>query len=179
MTCFIIIQDEVRETENISNAPLVFFSRDNAKAEYERIAAAARADYAGKNWEEEEHEDSLEIYEDGRYGENHFRVALETTQTPDEPGDDTMTIHEARKAETVDITLSEAAFPTAYAAKMQELLEQRVFLTEAEARAWLRQCPICLELIYEKHSGLFAVESDALETGGLVSPYSRKRILTP
>ena len=39
-----------------------------------------------------------------------------------------------------------------------------------------REQPIILEIMYEKDSGFFAVESDAIESGTLVSPYSGEEI---
>ncbi len=80
--------------------------------------------------------------------------------------------------EIVEVFLSEAAYPAAYKAKMEELMEQHAFKSEDEARAWLRQNPIQLELIYEKHSGLFAVESEALASNTLKSPYSGNDLIT-
>ncbi len=85
----------------------------------------------------------------------------------------------AGKEEIVDIRLIGSAYPTAHAAKIEELVEQGAFATENEAESWLRRNPITLELIYEKDSGLFAVESEAVESGGIVSPYTKKPIVTP
>lgn len=85
----------------------------------------------------------------------------------------------AGQEEVVDVRLSVAAYPKAYNTKVEELLKEGAFPTEAEARTWLRQTPITLELIYEKGHGLFAVESEAVESGGIVSPYTGKEIVTP
>lgn len=55
-------------------------------------------------------------------------------------------------------------------------MEQGAFNTEAEARQWLATNPICLELYYEKHHGLFAVESESLEgtPEAICSPYTKE-----
>lgn len=63
-------------------------------------------------------------------------------------------------------------YPQIYQRKMEELIEQGWDKDEAEE--WLDECEIVLELYYHKHSGLFAVESEACEgcmDGGLYSPY--------
>lgn len=74
--------------------------------------------------------------------------------------------------EVIEITLTPEKFPEAYKRKLEELMEQKAFNTEEEAKEWIRTTPILLELVYEKDSGLFAIESEALETGTCVSPYS-------
>lgn len=91
----------------------------------------------------------------------------------------TLMAQPAGEEEVIDVRLSVAAYPKAYNAKVEELVEEGAFPTETEARSWLRQTPITLELIYEKSHGLFAVESEAVEAGGIVSPYTGKEIVTP
>ena len=56
-------------------------------------------------------------------------------------------------------------------------MEQGAFNNRESAERWVMENPICLELIYEKHSGLFAVESEAIESNSIVSPYSKNRIV--
>jgi hypothetical protein len=51
-------------------------------------------------------------------------------------------------------------------------MEQKAFDSREEAEHWVQTNPICLEFIYEKHSGLFAVESEAIEANACTSPYS-------
>lgn len=91
----------------------------------------------------------------------------------------TLMAQPAGEEEVIDVRLSVAAYPKAYNTKVEELVEEGAFPTETEARSWLRQTPITLELIYEKGHGLFAVESEAVESGGIVSPYTGKEIVTP
>lgn len=74
--------------------------------------------------------------------------------------------------EIIEVTLTPEKFPEAYKRKLEELMEQKAFDTEEDAIEWIRTTPIVLELVYEKHSGLFAIESEGLETGTCVSPYS-------
>ena len=78
--------------------------------------------------------------------------------------------------ETVEVILSETKYPIAFANKLAELMESHAFDSEAEARQWLATNPICLELYYEKHRGLFAVESEALEgtPEEICSPYTKE-----
>ena len=85
----------------------------------------------------------------------------------------------AGEEEIIDVHLGIVNYPKAYNAKVEEFVEEGAFHTETEARSWLRQTPITLELIYEKGHGLFAVESEAVESGGIVSPYTGKEIVTP
>lgn len=74
--------------------------------------------------------------------------------------------------EVIEVTLTPEKFPEAYKRKLEELMEQKAFDTEEEAKEWIRTTPIILELVYEKDCGLFAIENEALETGTCVSPYS-------
>lgn len=76
--------------------------------------------------------------------------------------------------ECIDIYLTPERYPIAFKNKVDELLEQGCFETREEAEADVRRYPIQLDLVYEKHSGLFAVESEALEL--CTSPYSGKEI---
>lgn len=79
----------------------------------------------------------------------------------------------AGSEETIQVRLTEETFPTAFKAKLEELTGQG--FSEEDARRWLLSTPIVLELYYEKDSGLFAVESDALEScpESICSPYSK------
>ncbi len=78
------------------------------------------------------------------------------------------------KIETIEVILTEDKYPIAYKNKLDELMEQKAFPSRKEAIRWLSKTPIVLELYYEKHSGLFAVESGALEANpeSIRSPYS-------
>lgn len=68
--------------------------------------------------------------------------------------------------------LTREKFPKAYQAKVEELLEQNVCETEAEAEALIKDMVFELEVYYEKGTGLFAVESEAVESGTIYSPYT-------
>lgn len=70
---------------------------------------------------------------------------------------------------TIEVTLTESGTPLLFKKKLEELMEQGAFDTEEEAKAWIEDTPIVLCLIYQKHSGLYAVEDDAVDT--TVSPY--------
>ena len=74
--------------------------------------------------------------------------------------------------ECIEVLLTPTKYPTAYKNKVDELMEQKAFDSREEAEHWVQTNPICLEFIYEKHSGLFAVESEAIEANACTSPYS-------
>lgn len=78
----------------------------------------------------------------------------------------------AGSEETIQVHLTEETFPTAFKTKLEELIGQG--FSEEDARRWLLSTPIVLELYYEKDSGLFAVESETLEScpESIRSPYS-------
>ena len=79
--------------------------------------------------------------------------------------------------EVIEVLLTPNKFPIAYKNKVDELMEQGAFDNREDAEKLVQTTPICLEIIYEKHSGLFAVESEGLECGGLISPYTNKEII--
>lgn len=74
--------------------------------------------------------------------------------------------------ERIEVLLTPTKYPIAYKNKVDELMEQKAFDSREEAEHWVQTTPICLEFIYEKHSGLFAVESEAIEANACTSPYS-------
>ena len=77
--------------------------------------------------------------------------------------------------ESILVILDENKYPIAHQMKLEELMEQGAFESEAEAKEWINTTPIELELYYEKHSGLFAVEAEAIDSGmeSLCSPYTK------
>jgi hypothetical protein len=79
------------------------------------------------------------------------------------------------KYESIMVTLDEKKYPIAHQMKLEELMEQGAFRSEAEAKEWINTTPIELELYYEKHSGLFGVEAEAVEEipHTLCSPYTK------
>jgi len=86
-------------------------------------------------------------------------------------------LNKPEEAETIEVLLTPEKSPLAYKEKVDELMEQQAFNSREEAEQWVRTTPIVIELYYEKHSGLFAVESEALESGGIKSPYTGEEIV--
>ncbi len=75
--------------------------------------------------------------------------------------------------DAIEILLIKERYPIAFENKVQELLEEGVFDTREEAERWVSTTPIECELYYDKGSGLFAVESGAVEShGDIYSPYT-------
>ena len=70
------------------------------------------------------------------------------------------------------IKLTKEKFPKAFAAKVEELLEEKVCSTQEEAESIVKDMNFELEVYYEKGTGLFAVESEAVESGTIYSPYT-------
>lgn len=88
-------------------------------------------------------------------------------------------INRGEDYESIMITLTEDKYPIAHRLKVEELMEQGAFETEEQAKMWVNTNPIELELYYHKHSGLFGVESSAVESCGesLCSPYSGENLV--
>ena len=70
------------------------------------------------------------------------------------------------------ITLTKEKYPIAFNAKVEELLEEGVETNREEAERLVSGMEIELEIYYEKGTGLFAVESEAVESGTIYSPYT-------
>ena len=77
--------------------------------------------------------------------------------------------------ESILVILDENKYPIAHKNKVDELVESGAFNSVEEAKEWVNNTPIELELYYEKHSGLFAVEAEAIDRASesLCSPYTR------
>ena len=86
-------------------------------------------------------------------------------------------MNNADNYESINIKLSKENTPIAYQNKLDELMDCKVFDTQAEAEKWLRETPIELELYYEYGYGLFGVEAEAIESTEIQSPYSGAPIL--
>ena len=71
-----------------------------------------------------------------------------------------------------NVKLTKEKFPKAFQAKVEELLEEKVCETQEEAEKLVESMEFELELYYEKGTGLFAVESEAVESGTIYSPYT-------
>lgn len=73
------------------------------------------------------------------------------------------------------IRLSKEKFPKAFQAKVEEILEEGMCETKEEAERLVSEMDFELEVYYEKHFGLFAVESEAVESGEIFSPYTTEK----
>lgn len=87
-----------------------------------------------------------------------------------------MKANKVGQEETIAVLLTRKSFPIAFQNKLNELMEQGAFDSEEEATRWIESNPIVLEIMYEKNWGLFAVESEAIESSCLMSPYSGTEI---
>jgi hypothetical protein len=70
-----------------------------------------------------------------------------------------------------EVILDENKHPVAYKNKLKCLMEG-AGMTEEEARKEIATVPIEMEFYYEVGAGLMAVESGAVESGTIYSPYS-------
>lgn len=80
----------------------------------------------------------------------------------------------AEDYESTIIRLSRDRYPIAYQAKLEELVEQNCYGSIEEAESDNPYFDIELEMYYDKHHGLFAVESGAIESNAesICSPYT-------
>ena len=87
-----------------------------------------------------------------------------------------MKINPSDKVETVEVVLDENRFPIAFANRLKELTDPQYGcgMTEEEARRDIATTPFVLEIFYQTGLGLFALESEALDSAGesFVSPYN-------
>lgn len=81
-------------------------------------------------------------------------------------------VKQGKYENTIEVVLTEKKTPILFRKKLEELMEQKAFNSEDEAKKWIESTPIVLCLIYHKHSGMFAVEDDAVDFA--VSPYDGK-----
>ena len=70
-----------------------------------------------------------------------------------------------------NVVLTKDKFPIAYENKVKELMDE-CGMSRDEAENYIKDMKIGLEVYYEVGYGLFAVESDAVESGTIYSPYS-------
>ena len=89
------------------------------------------------------------------------------------------TLNNSDDYEPITIYLDEVKTPIAFQNKLDELMEDGAFESEEEAKNFIRTAPFEMELYYEKGYGLFAVESAAVESGTIYSPYSAELGLSP
>ena len=83
-------------------------------------------------------------------------------------------INEPNHEEVIEVRLSREKTPKAFKEKLEELMEEGAFNTEKEAIEWIEKTTFVMEIYYERGSGLFLVESEALENGDIVSPYTKE-----
>ena len=74
--------------------------------------------------------------------------------------------------EGITIIIDKEQYPIAYRNKIEELVEQGVYADEELAEFYNPTFEMDCEVYYDKHSGLFAVECGAVESGTVYSPYS-------
>lgn len=74
--------------------------------------------------------------------------------------------------ESIKVTLSKGEYPIAYNNKIEELVEEGLYKTTEDAENDNPTIEIEMDIYYEKHYGLFAVESAAVESGTIYSPYT-------
>ena len=78
----------------------------------------------------------------------------------------------AETYEPITIILTKEVTPISYRNKVEEYVEQGLYASVEEAEEKNPKIEIDCEMYYEKHSGLFLVESEAVESGTIYSPYS-------
>ena len=71
-----------------------------------------------------------------------------------------------------NVRLTKEKFPIAFENKVNELINEGCATSREEAEKMVSNMEIELEIYYEEGYGLFAVESDAVESGTIYSPYS-------
>lgn len=76
--------------------------------------------------------------------------------------------------DSIEVKLSK--FPYVFKTKCEEYVEQGLATDMDDAAKQLKDCTIELELFYDKHYGLFGVESEAVESisDEMVSPYTKE-----
>lgn len=102
-----------------------------------------------------------------------------TTERCNKNGAVSVPINKKGTEETIEVILDEKKYPIAFKRRLDELMSQKAFNSEAEARKWLSSTPIVLELYYERDCGLYAVESEVLEFSKVYSPYTGEPMLDP
>jgi hypothetical protein len=82
--------------------------------------------------------------------------------------------HNVNEIEYLNVYLTEDLFPKAFGAKLKELIGCE--MTEQEARKHIGRTALQMELYYSPDSGLFMVESEAVEGGTIINPYTGKEL---
>ena len=81
-------------------------------------------------------------------------------------------LNSAENYEPINIKVRKDNYPICYNNKIEELVEQGLYPNKEDAEKDNYEFDIECELYYHKHCGLFAVESGAVESGCVYSPYS-------
>jgi hypothetical protein len=81
-------------------------------------------------------------------------------------------LNNAEQCEGIFIIIDKEQYPIAYRNKIEELVEQGCYNTIEDAERDNPTFEMDCEIYYDKHSGLFAVECGAVESGTIYSPYS-------
>ena len=81
-------------------------------------------------------------------------------------------LNSAENYEPITIIIDKEQYPIAYNNKIEELVEQGAYATKEDAEKDNPMFEMECEIYYDKHNGLFAVESGAVESGTIYSPYS-------
>ena len=89
----------------------------------------------------------------------------------------TIKINEPNHEEVIEVRLSREKTPIAFNEKLNELMEEGAFNTEKEAIEWIEKTPFVMEMYYEKGHGLFLVESEAIDSCNIVSPYTKEELV--
>jgi hypothetical protein len=79
--------------------------------------------------------------------------------------------------EVIEVLLTKSKTPIAYELKCNELIKE-CGMTQSEAETFLLQ-PLQLELVYSYNLGLWAIESEALESTDPFCPYTGTEIQNP
>lgn len=74
------------------------------------------------------------------------------------------------ECEVIKIKITEEKFPFAFKNKLEELMDE-CGMSEVEARLFMKYMEFDMELVYHKGYGLFLIESDAINSVEIFSPY--------
>lgn len=85
-----------------------------------------------------------------------------------------MKVNAPEKAEIIELFLSKDKTPIAYKKKVAELI--KCGYSEEEAEDIVSTTPFEMEFYYSDDLGLFLVESEAVENGILVDPYTGENL---
>lgn len=86
-------------------------------------------------------------------------------------------INEPNHEEMIEVRLSREKTPIAFNEKLNELMEEGAFNTKEEATEWIESSTFVMEMYYEKGHGLFLVESEAIDSCDIVSPYTKEELV--